>query len=41
VVAGDMGLSEVRDTLQPLEKSSYPDVAFVAKQQLNRMAQRQ
>jgi HEAT repeat protein len=41
VALGNMGLSEAQDTLQQLERSSDPDVAFVAKQQLNRMAQRQ
>ncbi|HZT40625.1 MAG TPA: HEAT repeat domain-containing protein [Chthonomonadaceae bacterium] len=37
VALGDMGVSGARQTLEQLAKSSDPDVAYVAKEQLDRM----
>ncbi len=41
VVLGDMGSIEGRPTLQQLQKSSDPDVAYAAQQQLDRIARTQ
>ena len=41
VVLGDMGSPEGRATLKELQKSSDPDVSFVAQQQLDRIARAQ
>ena len=39
VALGDLGVSEARPTLVQLSKSSNEDVAYVAKQQLNKLGQ--
>jgi HEAT repeat protein len=41
VALGDLGLPEAQSALQQLEKSSDPDVAYVAQQQLSRLGRAQ